>query len=55
MMTDEHKDSTVGECKLIRDEGNRLLAEEDSVFVSRDCCTKAIKTHDLLCVGQLYL
>ncbi len=55
MMTDEHKDSTVGERKLIRDEGNRLLAEEDNVFVSRDCCTKAIKTHDLLCVGQLYL
>ena len=50
-----HKDSTVGERKLIWNEENRLLAEEDNVFVSRDCCTKAIKTHDLLWVGQPYL
>ena len=47
-----HKDSTVGERKLIWNEENRLLAEEDNVFVSRDCCTQAIKTHDLLWVGQ---
>ena len=34
MMIDGHKDSTVGERKLIWDEENRLLAVDENDFVS---------------------